>query len=76
MGVFGGAVKFGMDATAVYSDLFHDHFNYKASDGSIKSLYKGPNSLNPRSLVAKDYIRWSQTLKGFAHLSNGVNGNI
>jgi RHS repeat-associated protein len=71
-GTFGGVVGFGMDVTSVYSDLFHDHFNYKASDGSIKSLYKGPNSLKPRSLLAKDYIRWSKTLKGIGHLSNGT----
>jgi RHS repeat-associated protein len=71
-GTFGGVVGFGMDVTSVYSDLFHDHFNYKASDGLIKSLYKGPNSLKPRSLLAKDYIRWSKTLKGIGHLSNGT----
>jgi hypothetical protein len=67
----GGMILSGLGA---YSDNFHNHLTYKAGNGEIKSLYKGKNILKPRSLRARDYIRWSNTLKAFGHLSSGVMG--
>lgn len=63
-----------LSGISTYSDFLHNHETYIASNGSVKTLYKEPNSSKPRSLRAAEYIKISKTLKGLGHLSNAGMG--
>ncbi len=70
-GTMGAIFGASADILGLYSDLFRDQTRYRANDGTMKPIYKGPNTQKPRSLNAAKHIRWSKIINGIGDVSNG-----